>query len=84
MPPMIETLTRHPEKGFPGAESFLFWRGIMLLQYWRSFDDLDRFARSPADPHLEAWDRFNRAVGNRETARLRLNRPDEGAPVDSY
>ena len=34
-----------------------------LIQYWRSFEDLERFARSPEEPHLSAWQRFNRVVG---------------------
>lgn len=63
MPPMLQTLYTHPEKGFLGGETFLFWRGIAILQYWRSFDDLERFARNPSDPHLGAWRTFNRSVG---------------------
>ena len=35
----------------------------MLIQYWRSFDELENFARNPSDPHLEAWKKFNKAVG---------------------
>jgi len=42
---------------------FLYWRGVALVQYWRSFEQLEQFARSPAATHLEAWKRFNRAVG---------------------
>lgn len=61
---MLNVLYRHPEKGFLGAESFLYWRGVALVQYWRSFDDLERFSREPSDPHLDAWRRFNRAVGS--------------------
>ena len=37
--------------------------GPVLLQYWRSFDHLDRFARNRDDPHLPAWQRFNRTAG---------------------
>ena len=33
------------------------------MQYWRSFEQLDRFARDPSLAHLDAWKRFNRAVG---------------------
>jgi hypothetical protein len=36
---------------------------IRIGSYWRSFDDLERFARSSDDPHLGAWRRFNQAVG---------------------
>ncbi len=38
-------------------------RGATTLQYWRSFDDLERFARDKQEPHLSAWKRFNQAVG---------------------
>ena len=64
MGPMLRELYRHPEKGFLGAEFFLYWRGPALVQYWRSFEDLERFARNPDDPHLSAWRRFNRTVGS--------------------
>lgn len=66
MGPMIKTLTEHPEKGFLGAESFfrLFPLGVMMMSYWRSFEDLERFARNPSDLHLPAWQAFNKAVGN--------------------
>jgi hypothetical protein len=62
MPPLLKTLRKHPEKGFLHGESFLYWRGLGLVQYWHSFEDLERFARSPQDPHLKAWQMFNRKV----------------------
>lgn len=62
MGPMLRELYRSPEKGFLGGETFLYWRGISLVQYWRSFEDLERFARDPEDPHMPAWQRFNRNV----------------------
>ncbi len=34
------------------------------MQYWKSFDHLERFARSKDDPHLPAWRRFNQKVGS--------------------
>jgi hypothetical protein len=63
MGPMLQTLYAHPEKGFLGGESFFGWRLSALLQYWRSFDDLERFARHPSEPHLAAWKRFNQSIG---------------------
>ena len=63
MGPMLRELYQHPEKGFLGAETFLYWPGVSLVQYWRSFEDLEKFARNPDDPHLPAWQRFNRSVG---------------------
>ena len=64
MGPMLRELYRHPEKGFLGGEFFLYRRGPALIQYWRSFEDLERFARNPDDPHLPAWRRFIRLVGS--------------------
>jgi hypothetical protein len=63
MGPMLSTLYRHPEKGFLGGHTFLSWRTILSVQYWRSTEDLERFARNPGDPHLPAWRKFNQAVG---------------------
>jgi Domain of unknown function (DUF4188) len=44
-------------------KNFIYWRGVRLLQYWRSFEDLEHFARNPADAHLKAWQRLNQAIG---------------------
>lgn len=63
MSPMLRVLYQNPEKGFLGGETFVYWRGVGLIQYWRSFEDLENFARNPTDPHLAAWQRFNKAVG---------------------
>lgn len=63
MGPMLRELYAHPETGFLGAETFVYWRGVAMIQYWRSFEDLERFARDREAPHLPAWRRFNRSVG---------------------
>jgi Monooxygenase af470-like len=63
MGPMLQTLFRHPEKGFLGGEAMFYWRGVGLIQYWRSFEDLEKFSRNREDPHLRAWQRFNKAIG---------------------
>jgi hypothetical protein len=60
MGPMLRELYEHPEKGFLGGEFFFYGRGPALVQYWRSFEDLEKFARDPDDPHMPAWQRFNR------------------------
>jgi hypothetical protein len=36
----------------------------MVIQYWRSFEDLDRFARDRDKSHFPAWVKFNRAVAS--------------------
>jgi hypothetical protein len=64
MAPMLATLYQNPEKGFLGGRTLIGGRGPTLIQYWRSFEDLERFARNPGDPHLAAWKRFNQAVGS--------------------
>jgi Domain of unknown function (DUF4188) len=63
MTPMLRTLFTHPEKGFLHGEFFWNFNGPVLVQYWRSFDDLECFARQPSEPHLEPWKKFNQAVG---------------------
>lgn len=62
MGPMLSELREHPELGLLGTR--LFWSGrvVLLVQYWRSFDALEAFARSPNDLHLPAWRRYNETV----------------------
>jgi hypothetical protein len=62
MVPMLMTLFEHPEKGFLGGYTTLGSGGPVMVQYWRSFEDLERFARSPSDPHQPFWRRFNQAI----------------------
>ena len=64
MTPMLVTLFTHPESGFLHAEYFWNLRGPVLIQYWESFEALEKFARNPSDPHLSAWKKFNQAVGS--------------------
>jgi hypothetical protein len=63
MGPMLQSLAKDTESGFLGGEPFLYRGGVGLIQYWRSTHDLEQFARSPSEPHLKAWQRFNRAIG---------------------
>ncbi|HUB29035.1 MAG TPA: DUF4188 domain-containing protein [Terracidiphilus sp.] len=63
MPPMIAELKRDPAVGFLHAEFFLYWRGVAVLQYWRSFDQLHAYAHARNANHLPAWAEFNRRVG---------------------
>ena len=62
MPRMIEELYRKPELGFLHAESW-FSRTIVMVQYWRSMDQLLSYAKSRESEHLPAWQAFNKAVG---------------------
>lgn len=68
MGPMIAELTAHPESGFLGAEFMLSGlRTIVILQYWRSFDHLESYAKDRSQSHLPAWKEFYRKA-NRGTA----------------
>ena len=49
-------------QGLLGMEQWVGWRQVMKMQYGRSFEDLENFARNPSDPHLRAWKDFNRRV----------------------
>lgn len=62
MGPMIAELMRHPEKGLLGVRT-MPGRTITLIQYWKSFEHLEHFARNQDDPHLQAWRNFNAKVG---------------------
>ena len=44
MPKMLAELGRHPEKGMLGARTMISGRTVNLIQYWRSFDQLEQFA----------------------------------------
>jgi len=66
MGPMLQTLFTHPEKGFLHTEFFWNFNGPVLIQYWRSFEDLERFARHPSDPHLKAWKNLIRQLARME------------------
>jgi Domain of unknown function (DUF4188) len=59
---MLAELAAHPERGLLGAGTGLLNGGPAVVQYWRSFEHLERFARDPANLHLPAWRWFNRAV----------------------
>ena len=62
MPRMVKELYRHPEMGFLHAESW-FGRTTILVQYWRSLDQLLAYARNKETEHLPAWRAFNKSVG---------------------
>ena len=60
MPYMLKYLTERPEKGLLGFETY----GIFMnVQYWRSFEHLERFAKDDSDPHLKAWRSYWKRVG---------------------
>jgi hypothetical protein len=61
MPRMLKSIAQHPEIGCLGAQSW-FGRTTLLVQYWRDFESLDRFAKDRDLPHLDPWRKFNAAA----------------------
>ncbi len=64
MPRMLKELFSHPEMGLLNARTFVSGRTVMVLQYWRSFEQLHDYAHGKELQHLPAWADFNRRVGN--------------------
>jgi hypothetical protein len=60
---MLKELFAHKEMGLLHAQSFLSGRTIMVVQYWRSFEQLHAYAHERDLQHLPAWTEFNRKVG---------------------
>jgi hypothetical protein len=63
MPPMLAELKRDPSLGLLHFEIFLYWRGVAVVEYWRSFDHLHAYAHARDAKHLPAWAEFNRRIG---------------------
>ena len=57
---MLDHLMAHPEKGLLGYD--MYGKGALTVQYWRSFEHLEAFARNDDDPHLEAWRNYVRCT----------------------
>jgi hypothetical protein len=49
--------------GLLGFTSWFSPNGPLLVQYWRSFEQLEAFARDTSLPHHAAWREYNRRVG---------------------
>lgn len=74
MPRMLKELEAAPE-----AVGFLGHNGLSMggiIQYWRSFDHLEAYARSPDHRHFPAWKAFN--------SRMRQSRGDVGIWHETY
>ncbi|PKR76835.1 DUF4188 domain-containing protein [Halalkalibacillus sediminis] len=58
MPRMIRELYTNDDLGFLSLESFYGFRTTLMVQYWRSEEQLLNYAKAPT--HLKAWKDFNR------------------------
>ena len=72
MRPMIKELERNPDSGFLGHT--FGWP--VIVQYWRSFEHLEAYARSHDHLHWPAWLAFNQ--------RMRQSRGDVGIWHETY
>ena len=64
MPRMLTELARRPELGLLHARSVFSFPDAMVIQYWRSFEHLEAYAKQRDLAHLPAWQAFNKAVGS--------------------
>jgi hypothetical protein len=62
MPKMLMELEKNPDLGLLGYHQW-FGRTIIMVQYWRSVEHLNAYAKSRNNAHLPAWAAFNRAIG---------------------
>lgn len=60
MPRMLRELAKHPELGLLDARTYVSGRVVLVVQYWRSFELLEDYARAGDREHLPAWRAFNR------------------------
>jgi hypothetical protein len=63
MPRMLKELYKNPDLGLLHHEMW-FSRTIIIVQYWRSMDQLITYAKSKDSEHLPAWKNFNQSIGN--------------------
>jgi hypothetical protein len=72
MPRMLRELAKSPDSGFLG-----YIGGIgVIVQYWRSFEHLEHYARNADLAHWPAWVDFNR--------RVRISSGDVGIWHETY
>ncbi|MCC6867066.1 MAG: DUF4188 domain-containing protein [Ignavibacteria bacterium] len=61
MPKMLKELYNNPEYGFLDERSW-FGRNTISVQYWRSFEHLENYAKNKNLEHFPAWVAFNKKV----------------------
>ena len=63
MPKMITELYDNSELGFISHEQWI-GRTTIMVQYWRSFEHLESYAKSRESNHLPAWAEFNKKIAS--------------------
>jgi Domain of unknown function (DUF4188) len=64
MPRMLKELAAQPELGLLHVRQHFGGTSVTLIQYWRSFEHLEAYARGPDHAHLPAWQWFNQQLGS--------------------
>lgn len=59
---MMRDLERKPEHGLLSQRAWL-GRTIVIVQYWRSYDALEAWARNKGERHVPAWVAFLKRIG---------------------
>ncbi len=60
---MIRELYESPDTGLISHQQW-FGRTTIMVQYWKSFEHLERYAKSRDSKHLPAWSKFNKQIGS--------------------
>ncbi len=63
MPRMLKELSVKPELGLLHYRMHFGLPNSMVVQYWRSFEQLTAYAQNKDQSHLPAWRAFNKAIG---------------------
>jgi len=61
MPKMLKELVHNPSSGFLGFHNW-FGRNTIMIQYWRSFEHLEAYAKDKPGEHYPTWRDLNRKV----------------------
>ena len=64
MPRMLIELAKRPELGLLHARNVFGFPNLIVIQYWRSFEQLQAYASDRSLEHLPAWRDFNRKIAS--------------------
>lgn len=67
MPRMLKELYTHPELGFLDASTWWMGRNVMVVQYWRSMEDLMRYATAKDGEHFPAWQAYMKVAASSQS-----------------
>jgi hypothetical protein len=65
MAPMLRTLSKQSDLGLMSFHAWIGPAGPLVVQYWRSVEQLEAFAKDNTLPHQPAWRAFNKRIGDR-------------------